>query len=149
MADATSAMLTAEATGVYVIAATPFDDAGDVDQPSIDSLVQFYLDCGVSGITILGVMGEFQKLSAAEAGRARPLRGGREGRVPIIVGVTNPGTDPLVRLANDAMAARRLRRHDPALAGPEEPTRRLKATWPASSAHSAPTYRSAFRTIRN
>lgn len=105
MATSDQAMLTADAKGVYVIAATPFDDAGHVDEASIDSLVKFYLGCGVSGITILGVMGEFQKLSAEESLQvARCFVAAVGGRVPVIVGVTNPGTDPLVRLANDAMA---------------------------------------------
>lgn len=101
-----SAKLTAEAKGVYVIAATPFDEDGRVDEESIDTLVEFYLGCGVSGITILGVMGEFQKLSQAESMTvARRFIRAVAGRVPIIVGVTNPGTDPLVTLAHDVMAA--------------------------------------------
>lgn len=109
MADAAiskgTSLLTADATGVYVIAATPFDDNGRVDEASIESLVRFYLDCGVSGMTILGVMGEFQKLSAEESLQvARCFVNAVDGRVPVIVGVTNPGTDPLVRLANEAMA---------------------------------------------
>jgi 4-hydroxy-tetrahydrodipicolinate synthase len=103
-ADATK--LNSDAKGVYVIAATPFDDGGNVDEASIESLVEFYLGCGVSGMTILGVMGEFQKLSAAEAMQvAGRFIKSVDGRVPIIVGVTNPGTDPLVRLSNDVMAA--------------------------------------------
>ncbi len=98
--------LTANATGVFVIAATPFDEDGNVDEASIDTLVDFYLGCGVSGITILGVMGEFQKLSQEEAmAVARRFITAVDGRVPIIVGVSNPGTDPLVRLSNNVMAA--------------------------------------------
>ena len=39
--------LDASAKGVFAISATPFADAGDIDWPSVDSLVEFYLQCGV------------------------------------------------------------------------------------------------------
>ena len=61
-----SANLPADAKGIYVIAATPFHDDGRIDFDSIDRLVDFYLECGVHGMTVLGVMGEFQKLSESE-----------------------------------------------------------------------------------
>jgi hypothetical protein len=35
-------LLDASAKGVYTIAATPFTDTGDIDWPSVDSLVEFY-----------------------------------------------------------------------------------------------------------
>ena len=59
--------LSADAKGVYVIAATPFLDDGRVDFDGIDKLVAFYLKCGVQGMTILGVLGEAQKLSEQES----------------------------------------------------------------------------------
>ncbi len=46
------------AKGVYVIAVTPFLPDGAVDTASIDRMTDFYLSCGVTGITILGMMGE-------------------------------------------------------------------------------------------
>ena len=47
-----------EATrGVYIISPTPFTDAGELDLDGTDQLVDFYLDKGVDGITILGVLG--------------------------------------------------------------------------------------------
>jgi 4-hydroxy-tetrahydrodipicolinate synthase len=98
--------LTADAKGVYVIAATPFSHEGDIDFASIDSLVDFYMRCGVQGMTILGVMGEFQKLSEAETlDVARRFIAAVEGRIPVIVGVSNPGTSQLVRVARAAMEA--------------------------------------------
>ena len=100
------AKLTADAKGVYVIAATPFTDAGAIDFASIDRLVEFYLGCGVDGMTILGVMGEFQKLSESETMEvARRFLKATRGRIPVVVGVSNPGTDQLVRLAGGAMEA--------------------------------------------
>ena len=64
-------LLTADARGVYVIAATPFLDDGRVDFDGIDKLTAFYLKCGVQGMTILGVLGEAQKLSEGESVDAR------------------------------------------------------------------------------
>ncbi len=100
------ALLSADAKGVYVIAATPFTDAGAIDYASIDHLVEFYLGCGVDGMTILGVMGEFQKLSESETMEvAKRVLSATRGRVPVVVGVSNPGTDQLVKLAGGAMEA--------------------------------------------
>ena len=86
------ALLDETARGVYVISATPFTDDGAMDWASTDRLMDFYLDCGVDGMTILGVMGEAPKLSAeeSEAFVARCLQR-VAGRAPIIVGVSNPG----------------------------------------------------------
>jgi 4-hydroxy-tetrahydrodipicolinate synthase len=63
-----AAKLTAAAKGVYVIATTPFSEDGAVDHDSIERLTRFYLESGVSGMTILGVMGEATKITQAEAG---------------------------------------------------------------------------------
>src|SRR5262249_5073682 len=92
--------------GVYTISATPFTDIGDIDWPSVDSLVEFYVECGVQGLTVLGMMGEAQKLSDEESAEfTRHFLRRVNGRVPVIVGVSNPGTANLIRLANIAMDA--------------------------------------------
>ena len=67
-----SQLLDASAKGMYVISATPFTDAGEIDWPSVDRLVEFYVGCGVSGVTMLGMMGEAQKLSIPRIGRRSP-----------------------------------------------------------------------------
>ncbi len=94
------------AAGVYVIAVTPFTDAGEIDAESIDSVVEFYLEKGVTGITILGMMGESHKLSMEESHLVLDRYMRRiAGRIPVIVGVSNPGTDPLVSFARASMDA--------------------------------------------
>ncbi|TMK12732.1 MAG: dihydrodipicolinate synthase family protein, partial [Alphaproteobacteria bacterium] len=99
-------LLDTSAKGVYTISATPFTDAGDIDWPSADSLVEFYLQCGVQGLTILGMMGEAQKLSDEESTEfTRHFLRRVDGRVPVIVGVSNPGTANLVKLGKIAMDA--------------------------------------------
>ena len=62
-----SQLLDTSAKGVYAISATPFTDAGDIDWTSVDSLIEFYMQCGVQGLTMLGMMGEAQKLSGDES----------------------------------------------------------------------------------
>jgi 4-hydroxy-tetrahydrodipicolinate synthase len=91
---------------MYAIAATPFTDTGEIDWASIDSLVDFYLQCRVDGLTILGMMGEAQKLSETESAEVtRRFLSRVNGRVPVIVGVSNPGTANLLALSNIAVDA--------------------------------------------
>ena len=73
--------------GVCTITLTPFTDEGDVDLEGIDSLTGLYLDSGVHGLTILGIMGEAHKLSDAER-RAVTERyiSAAGGGVPVVVG---------------------------------------------------------------
>ena len=92
--------------GIYVIAATPFTETGAVDMGSVDTLADFYLDEGVHGMTVLGVMGEAPKLTDSEqiALLNRYLQR-INGRVPVVVGVSNPGIDNVVSLSKASMDA--------------------------------------------
>jgi 4-hydroxy-tetrahydrodipicolinate synthase len=92
--------------GVFIISVTPFADGGEIDWPSVDTLIEFYLAKGVSGVTILGMMGEAHKLGDSEsAAFARYFIDQVAGRVPVIVGVSHAGADNLVRLSKTAMDA--------------------------------------------
>jgi 4-hydroxy-tetrahydrodipicolinate synthase len=93
------------AAGVYTIAATPFRPDGRLDTASIDRVTDFYLECGVTGITALGVMGEAPKLDADESAALVKQMVRRAGEVPVIAGVTAPGFAPMRALACDAMDA--------------------------------------------
>ncbi len=100
------ARLTEEAAGVYIISATPFAENGALDLESAERLVDFYLGHGVAGITVLGMMGEAPKLSPVEARMFLERVLVRvAGRVPVVVGVSNPDLDALTRLAGVAMDA--------------------------------------------
>lgn len=91
-------------SGVFVISATPFDDNGTLDINSLQCLTDFYIENGVSGITILGMMGEAHKLSVQEAGQLIDCVLDRvDDRVPILVGVSNSEVEKLAYLANLAM----------------------------------------------
>src|SRR5690348_668097 len=96
--------LTADARGVFVISATPFRDDGALDLESVDRLIDFYLERRAHGLTILGLMGEAPKLMPDEATAfvARVLRA-VSGRVPVAVGVSNPGLAALTTLAHRSM----------------------------------------------
>jgi 4-hydroxy-tetrahydrodipicolinate synthase len=93
-------------TGVCTITLTPFTEDGDVDLESIDSLAGLYLDSGVYGLTILGIMGEAHKLSDAERSMVvgRYIEAARD-RVPVVVGCSAVATKVTVERAREAEAA--------------------------------------------
>ncbi|MBL8385505.1 MAG: dihydrodipicolinate synthase family protein [Burkholderiales bacterium] len=96
--------LDAAADGMYVISATPFTDAGALDLESTASLMDFYLRCGVTGMTILGIMGEAPKLSGEESMRFVEACLARF-KLPVIVGVSAAGLDNLVAFSKRVMDA--------------------------------------------
>jgi 4-hydroxy-tetrahydrodipicolinate synthase len=98
-------MFNERASGVYVIAATPFHDDGRIDHDSVERLTDFYIGCGVSGITVLGVMGEAPKLDAGESSGVVRRVVKRAARVPVVAGVTSPGFAPMRALARECMEA--------------------------------------------
>ena len=92
------------ANGVYVIAVTPFQADGTLDLESTDRMVDFYLSAGATGLTVLGMMGESQKLTIEES----RLIVGRilqrvAGRVPVVVGVSAPGFAQMAALTQMVM----------------------------------------------
>lgn len=93
------------AKGVYIISATPFKDDGALDLESTDTLVDFYLDKGVSGMTILGMMGEAPKLTEEESLTfTRRVLQRVAGRVPVVVGVSHASNQHVERLSKEAMS---------------------------------------------
>jgi 4-hydroxy-tetrahydrodipicolinate synthase len=100
-----AAKLDETAKGVYIIAATPFTDTGALDLDSVDSLTDFYLRCGVHGFTLLGMMGEAHKLSAAESLAVVKRVIARAGNRQVIVGVSHAGLDNVRALSHEVMSA--------------------------------------------
>lgn len=94
------------ARGVYVIAPTPFNDHGGIDHASIDTMVEFFVKSGADGLTIMGMMGEAQKLDAEECLIVlRRVMERVDGRIPVIVGVSAPGLASMVGLSKAVMDA--------------------------------------------
>lgn len=97
-------MLDASANGVYVIAVTPFLPDGALDMDSTDRMVDFYLNAGATGLTVLGIMGEAPKLTGAEsAAFVKRIVTRVAGRVPVIVGVSAPGFAQMEGLTKSVM----------------------------------------------
>ncbi len=99
-----SGLIDEQTSGVYVISITPFAEDGSIDFKSVDSLVEFFLEKGVTGITILGMMGEANKLSANESREfVKHILKRVNGRVPVVAGVTDAGIANLVNLSRFSM----------------------------------------------
>ncbi|MEO3997940.1 dihydrodipicolinate synthase family protein [Mesorhizobium sp. CAU 1732] len=92
-----------QTSGVYIIAATPFTDSGAVDHDSLRSLVDFYIGHGVTGLTILGMMGEANKMTAEERRSVIDTVIDRTGDLPVVVGVSDAGLSNLADLSGYAM----------------------------------------------
>ena len=93
-----------EMKGVIAIATTPFNNENTIDFESVDSLSEYYLESKVSGVTILGVMGEAHKLNIEEQkSLIKRYIGKLINSVPVIVGVSNPGLDNLELLSKFSM----------------------------------------------
>ena len=95
-------MLDENAQGVFTIAVTPFLPDGALDWNSIDRMVDFYIEKGATGLTILGMMGEAGKLTAEES-IAVVKRVTARSTVPIVVGVSAPGFAAMKTLSAAAM----------------------------------------------
>lgn len=97
-------MMNEDAKGVYNIAPTPFTDLGELDLNSTDSMVDFMLESGVTGITILGVMGEATKLTQEESITfTKRVISRVDGRIPVIVGASGNGLDNQASLTRQVM----------------------------------------------
>ena len=95
-----------EITGVFNILATPFDAQQQVDYDSLRRLVEFQLDKGAFGLTILGVLGEAAKLTVDERYSVmKTVIDTVRGRVPIIVGTSHNDRATCIALSRAAIAA--------------------------------------------
>lgn len=96
--------LDASAKGVYLITVTPFKPDGALDIDSIDRLVDFYLDAGANGLTLLGVLGEAPKLTALESTEyVKRVLARVNGAVPVVVGASSAGFAAMGELTKRVM----------------------------------------------
>ena len=92
------------ARGVYLITVTPFTDSGALDLASTDRMVDFCLDAGVTGLTVLGIMGEATKLTMAESRTfVQRVLARVAGKVPVVVGASAPGFAAMKELTDSVM----------------------------------------------
>ncbi|MGQ9849157.1 MAG: dihydrodipicolinate synthase family protein [Aggregatilineaceae bacterium] len=98
--------MSATITGIFNILATPFDADRQLDLPSLRRLIEFQLDRGAYGLTILGVLGEAAKLKVDERRLVMDtVMETVNGRVPVVVGVSHQDTATCIALGQAAFAA--------------------------------------------
>ncbi|MDE0169644.1 MAG: dihydrodipicolinate synthase family protein [bacterium] len=91
-------------SGLVAIAVTPLDGGGNIDLPGISTLMDFYISCGSSGLALLGVMGEANRMTDREARLVvEETMVSIDGRVPVIVGVSDSSLTRVRSLATFAM----------------------------------------------
>jgi 4-hydroxy-tetrahydrodipicolinate synthase len=89
--------------GVYPILATPFHDDERPDLESLDRLVRFMARLRVDGVTVLGVLGEANRMLDREReALIRTAVKAAEGRMPVIVGTSHSGTQAALGLSQMA-----------------------------------------------
>jgi 4-hydroxy-tetrahydrodipicolinate synthase len=95
-----------EITGIFNILATPFDAEQQVDLPSLRRLIDFQLDKGAYGLTILGVLGEAAKLTVDERKQVMDtVMETVNGRVPVVVGTSHADKATCIALSQAAFEA--------------------------------------------
>jgi 4-hydroxy-tetrahydrodipicolinate synthase len=90
--------------GVYPILATPFHADESVDLESFDRLIRFMARLGVDGVTILGVLGESNRLLDREREQLIQTAVKAAGSMPVIVGTSHSGTRAALGLSQVAEA---------------------------------------------
>lgn len=89
--------------GVFPILITPFDDEGEIDHIAFDRIIRFMSKVGVQGVTILGVLGESNRLTDTEReALIKTAIDAAEGQLPIIVGTSHSGTQATIQLSQMA-----------------------------------------------
>jgi 4-hydroxy-tetrahydrodipicolinate synthase len=90
--------------GIYPILATPFRDDENIDLESFDCLIRFMAQIGVEGVTILGVLGESNRLLDREREDLIKTAVNAAGDIPVIVGTSHSGTFAALALSQMAEA---------------------------------------------
>lgn len=87
-------------SGVIPPLITPLTEAGEVDTVSLESLVGFLLDAGVSGLFPLGSSGEAAYLSDAQRDKVLDIVvGASAGQVPVLAGCIETTTNRVIERA--------------------------------------------------
>jgi len=88
--------------GVYPILATPFRDDESLDLESFDRLIRFIAQLRVDGVTILGVLGESNRMLDSERAELIKTAVKAAGDMPVIVGASHSGTRAALGLSQMA-----------------------------------------------
>jgi 4-hydroxy-tetrahydrodipicolinate synthase len=88
--------------GVIPILATPFHDDETLDIESLARMVAFFASLGVSGVTVLGVLGESNRLTDEERSQLIATAVQAAGKIPVIAGCSHTGTAASIALCREA-----------------------------------------------
>jgi 4-hydroxy-tetrahydrodipicolinate synthase len=92
--------------GVIPPLTTPLTADGDVDRASLERLCGFLIDAGVDGLFVCGSSGEVALLSDAQRRNVVEIAArAAAGRVPVLAGVVDIGTNRVIDHARDAVKA--------------------------------------------
>lgn len=89
-------------TGVIPILATPFQDDESLDLASLQRLIEFVASMGVNGVTLLGVLGESNRLTDSERTTLLKTALKAANGLPVIAGCSHTGTAATISLASEA-----------------------------------------------
>src|SRR5829696_6812001 len=91
-------------SGVIPILATPFLEDEAVDLESLERVIRFNKAAGVDGVTLLGLLGESNRLTDRE--RSCVIEAGVKAAdgLPVIVGTSHTGTEATIALSKEAAA---------------------------------------------
>jgi 4-hydroxy-tetrahydrodipicolinate synthase len=89
-------------SGVIPILATPFNADESLDTESLSRLIGFVAQLDVSAVTLLGVLGESNRLTDAERLILIRTAVKAAGSLPVIVGCSHTGTAATIALSREA-----------------------------------------------
>lgn len=89
-------------SGVIPILATPFHDDESLDLDSLARLIRFNAEAGVDGVTVLGLLGESNRLTDEERERLIATAVKAAGPLPVIVGTSHTGTEATIAFSRQA-----------------------------------------------
>jgi len=88
--------------GVWPIIATPFHDDESLDLEGFAKSIRFFAECGASGATVCGVLGESNRLTDAERAKLIETAVKAAEGIPVCVGASHAGTRATVDLCQMA-----------------------------------------------
>jgi 4-hydroxy-tetrahydrodipicolinate synthase len=93
-------------TGIFNILATPFNAQQQVDIDSLKKLIEFQIDMGSHGLTILGVLGEAGKLNTDERNLVmETVMETVNGQIPVVVGTSHDNLQTCIGLSQSSFAS--------------------------------------------
>lgn len=91
--------------GSIVALVTPMKDDGQIDYPGLCRLIDWHIECGSSGLVIMGTTGESATVTEQEHFKiVETAIAHSDKRIPIIAGCSSPATQKAVALAKSLNA---------------------------------------------